>query len=859
MATARDTEFALAAVEQRLVSAEEVQECLAEMKRAKSGGASATLHGLLVKKGLVSQRQADDLLHVLAQKQFPKHIGGFEIIEAVGKGGMHTVYRARQVSMDRIVALKILSPKVADNETYVGRLFKEARAVAKLSHPNIIQGIDVGEDSGYYYFAAEFVDGESLADRLNGGQRLGEAEALKIAEQVCLALAHIQQHASMIHGDIKPANIMLTRDGTAKLADLGLARAIGGSERISAGSPHYISPEQARNSPDVDVRSDIYSLGATLFHMITGSPPYTGSDAKAVVREHISAPVPAVRIPGAQPSAGISKLITTMLAKDPAERYQTPDELLDDIRRIRKGLMPANMSISARPTAARLASEPRRSPVPVIALILIVLAGVAGVVALSMRKPQERVVAANDKNDHAAIKDDETAKPPVPNTQGPAARAFASAAAFEKAHPEKLEEIVSRYARVSVRYEDTAWGEKARQQGEVAYTRRQSRAATEFRGLKNKADALAAKERYAEAVAVFGDYPKKLAFGKWPESIKAEQQEHRSEAMRRAKELIEKAGVLAKEQRYDEAKGHLRTVLGFGFEETARQIRTRIAEYDRAVEDARREQAKRVEQEYERLEILVAGRERDRKYDLALRGCESFLEKHKGVPAQQRERLNRDVQELKDEITAARSAWEDVREALREQKGRTARIRVSGILLTGTIRDVTDTAFTIDTNENSMTKQLSEIHSENLLQLAGIAGNGQRAVIRRMRFFLAGGDIRQAEQAVALLNDEALVETWTARIRRRAEIVRALDREREARDKLAELKACVEKEQWKEACTRSFEFRRDYAVTPPRSGRRKTSSHGSLPTSSPACARSFAWNITPRASSSPCSRLSRTF
>ncbi|NQT20515.1 MAG: serine/threonine protein kinase [Planctomycetes bacterium] len=557
METARDKGLAQAAVAQRLVSLEKMQECLDEMKLAEGDGSSATLDELLVKKGLISRRQADGLLEGLARKALPKEIGGFQIIEPVGTGGMHTVYKARQMSMDRIVALKILSPKVAQNNKYVQRLFKEARAVAKLSHPNIIQGIDVGEDLGYFYFAAEFIEGESLGDSLEREHSLGEYNALRIAEQVCLALCHIQQHANMIHGDIKPANIMLTRAGVAKLADLGLARAVGGSEIITAGTPHYISPEQLHNSPDVDIRSDIYSLGATLFHMVTGSPPYLGPNAKAIGLKHISEPIPEVRAPNAQLSLGICRLITKMLAKDPADRHQTPAEVLNDIHRVQQGMMPAGALVFARVDAHRTASRRSVNPVLPIAIVLIVLGGIAAAVAFSNKG---------------------TGPPPPPTSKNVlAAEAYADAVAFEKEHPEALAKVISRYDSVASRYKFTDWGKKAGQRSEEKRTTRQALAETKFLQVKQKADALAAKGRYAEAAAALDEYPRRLRFGEWPDQIRTERRKHRDAARAREEKQLEKAAALADEQHYEEATKVLQPLLESDITDIVRRAEEQIA------------------------------------------------------------------------------------------------------------------------------------------------------------------------------------------------------------------------------------------------------------------------------------------
>ena len=176
----------------------------------------------------------------------PSAIGGFELLATLGKGGMGVVFKARQVSMDRIVALKVLPPNLAKDETYVSRFLREARSAAKLNHPNIVQGIDVGEAGGHYYFAMEFVDGFTVKELIRRQGRIEEKQALNIVGGVARALEHSAKHG-IIHRDIKPDNIMISREGAVKLADLGLARTVEKPDTLTIegtalGTPYYMAP-----------------------------------------------------------------------------------------------------------------------------------------------------------------------------------------------------------------------------------------------------------------------------------------------------------------------------------------------------------------------------------------------------------------------------------------------------------------------------------------------------------------------------------------------------------------------------------------------------------------------------------------
>jgi serine/threonine protein kinase len=205
---------------------------------------------------------------------------------------MGVVYKAKQMSVDRVVAIKILLDTLAQNKEFIKRFEREAKIAARLSHNNIVNAIDAGEVDGHYFFVMEYVEGDTIKDYLDKNQTFDEKEALRIVLAVAEALTHAHSRG-LIHRDIKPENIILTRDGGVKLADLGLARITddekwGLSEAgMAIGTPYYISPEQVRGQTNIDIRADIYSLGATLYHMVTGRVPYGGETPSDVMRKHV--------------------------------------------------------------------------------------------------------------------------------------------------------------------------------------------------------------------------------------------------------------------------------------------------------------------------------------------------------------------------------------------------------------------------------------------------------------------------------------------------------------------------------------------------------------------------------------------
>ncbi|MEP6672748.1 MAG: protein kinase [Chthoniobacter sp.] len=265
-------------------------------------------------------------------------LGEFEILEALGHGGMGAVYKARQLSLKRLVALKTLQPAVADNEAYIARFRQEAIAAAALNHPNLVQVYSAGESDGLHWFSMEYVEGESARGRLKREGRIEPREAITIAICVATALQYGWRKASLIHRDIKPDNIFLSRDGEVKLGDLGLAKSGAETKGLTAtgnsmGTPYYISPEQARDSKSVDFRADIYSLGCTLFHLVSGSPPFDGSSAAAIMLKHITEPTPSLPAVWPQCPPRLGEVVGKMMQKDAGARQQDYETLITDLRR----------------------------------------------------------------------------------------------------------------------------------------------------------------------------------------------------------------------------------------------------------------------------------------------------------------------------------------------------------------------------------------------------------------------------------------------------------------------------------------------------------------------------------------------
>ncbi len=430
-----------------------------------------------------------------------RKLGGYGLISKLGQGGMGAVYKAHQESMDRTVAIKVLPRDLAKNQDFIGRFLREAKAAGRLSHPNIVRGIDAGFADGYYYFAMEYVEGSSLGQRLGEEDALAEGEVVDIGRQMADALEHAHAEG-IVHRDVKPENILLTPEGQAKLCDLGLARSTGGEDlRVTqagqaVGTPYYISPEQVRGE-EPDARADIYSLGCTLYHLAGGSPPFTGDNQMAVMQKHLTDTAAPLRqlSPGISPA--LERVVAKMMARDSEDRYQTAAEVAADLHRMAAGGVPSALTAAiaerraagrgrrrgtrdtrapstgvTRPIggaeAAALALDEdtadtralpdaggRRPPWKLIAIagaLLVLVAAVIGVVLLKGDEPPPPVVAPPPIVEPA---EDEDLKK--------LAGEFAGLGAFAEENPKDYAGLIKRYTEFLGRAAGSEYEEKAQQ------------------------------------------------------------------------------------------------------------------------------------------------------------------------------------------------------------------------------------------------------------------------------------------------------------------------------------------------------------------------------------------------------------
>ena len=269
--------------------------------------------------------------------QIGQIFGDFEILECLGQGEAGTMYRARQVSADRIVALKVMHGVPAPAPEAVARFCHDAQVAMALRHPDLVQALATGETDGVHWVALEFVEGTNAQARLKRKGRLALPEVIAIATHVAGALDYGWRKAKLIHGDVEPDTILLSKKSEVKLAGLGFGHGLGDVKPFAAdgapsGAAHYVSPERAEGKKDADFRADIYSLGCTLFHLISGETPYPGDTALAVILHHCTMPVPQLQTVRPECPPEISRMVMKMMHKMPSGRHQDYEELIADLR-----------------------------------------------------------------------------------------------------------------------------------------------------------------------------------------------------------------------------------------------------------------------------------------------------------------------------------------------------------------------------------------------------------------------------------------------------------------------------------------------------------------------------------------------
>jgi len=610
MPTREDVDLARAAIERGLLTVPESIECLKIQRDREAQGQEAPLSRILVETKLLTDEQLASLRQSLARAAALRHIGHYEILAKLGAGGMGTVYKARDTKADRVVALKVLSPGHASNREYIERFLREATASGRLSHPNIVQGYDAGEANGQYYFAMEFVDGSTVGDMLKEVKAIPEQQALDIGIQIAKALQHAEENY-IVHRDVKPDNIMITEDGMAKLADLGLARLTTGdhtrTEHKSFGTVYYASPEQCEGDEEVDTKSDMYAFGATLFHMLAGRVVFEDESPEAIMSKHVQEKPPYLKDLNVQISHGASKITRKLLAKFKRDRYPQMADVVMDLTLVRMGRSPKLGKRSRYDSGEyryRSSTGSWRTKRPrkwkrigqISACVVVGLAILTGgyVAAQWLRSGPAPAIAKKER---------EQAQPEPP--EAPKARSEERVLldnALEQGRNLTTRKFLGKMRALAAQLKDEALRAEAKAKGKELLGKLTEEARPDFTKCRSDALDLQDEHRYQAALKRLQEFPTEykdttFATEKLPEL--------RDQIIGKAKEefnaIKRKADLLARQHKYEEARDAYEPVLSaFGlprWEKEARAARTDLEKrkraYDKKLADEREKERQR--------------------------------------------------------------------------------------------------------------------------------------------------------------------------------------------------------------------------------------------------------------------------
>ena len=748
-----------------------------EVATRHDGKSRRLLQDIVVEERWMTRQQIEEIQKQMADGSVKTgEIIGYRILAKIGHGGMGTIYKAERRETGEIVALKVLPRRMAQKKDFVERFLRESRAAAKLRSDYIVRAVDVGFSGGYYYFAMEYVEGESVDTTLSIDGTMDEPKALHIVRSIALALCDAEK-AGLVHRDIKPGNIIVRPDGAAKLTDFGLARDVNDDSvtqaGVTLGTPNYMSPEQAMAMRSLDTRSDIYSLGVTFYHMITGAVPFSGDTSLLTMLKHLNEkPVtPVIRRPDI--SQGCNDVILKMLAKDRNQRYRTARDLVEDLDLVIAGEPPVHAE-STRPEtrqdpsngAGSFAREVRRN-----SRVRWIKAGTAALLLAIAGLLLHFFVFSGGRDSSREGADAEADKP--------ARAALANAEAFARQNPSQLARILERYDAVQKEHKTTpAVSDEARLL--AAKARRDLNAAVEsaFQEYNTTAAELARQDRFGEAMAVYDRFPTELRADAVAESIRQARQRLERLARARLNELKVRAEAFLANGEPDAARAAIDSARNFGLpdiEAEARQMLARIsAEESAAGSEGERRIAERVLAATE----LVRRHVHSGRFDLAT------------------EELARQADQADDE--AVRKVLAENRLVLADAAGAwDAVMRGLAALAPGSAVSVgkTTTQFMgYDAGKNLVSLRTVRGETETmapgllparaLKQLAEKSGGPVKAA-DLAALFLARGDVAQAAAEIVRAGTEGTVQEVLGRCERQLKMLRAGRDEVEAQNLLA--------------------------------------------------------------------------
>ncbi|MDP6118755.1 MAG: protein kinase [Planctomycetota bacterium] len=660
-----------------------------------------------------------------------KKLAHYLVIDRLGQGGMGIVYQATDTKLDRPVALKILASKYADNERYVGRFLREGQTAAAMNHPNIVAAYDVGKEGNYYYFAMEHVEGVNLQKRVKEEGKFTEKESIDLVLQVAGALQHAARK-SIIHRDIKPENVMVTNDGLVKLLDLGLAKATDNDDATLTqagrfiGTPQYSSPEQVMGDLSIDGRTDIYSLGIMLFRFATGTLPFKGETAAVIAECHLKEPMPDPHERNPELSAGICDVIRKMTEKEPAARYQTPDELIEDLKLVRKGEPPihAKASASIDLSTARSAStgdsysdlvRKKASSSLMLVAASLVVGGLLLLAYFASKKPEEpelpEVVASVSTSSTTT-----TTSIPVSVELTPdeiAREQFDSVVRHIREHPAEFAKNLRKLEEAGLLLQGTRYSKKAEDQAASIQTAFDKRV--------NRAQKILSDN--VQRLIALGDFSKALKALEVSEGLSPDVQARiRSETLPELRQTIETEAKTKSEALFAEARNHsfagdfqraeelLQKVEGFGLP----KLQAAVGDMRDQLMQQKEQNAIRKEQGRGRLEQLMSD-------IIRLGQAKDFSTAEKRIStalidpllAEGVDEINR----LKETVSAAAQIFQAAGEGLRKQLGKNIILKgKSGVLLS-----VKEGEIVLDIGKGKIRSKLADMSHLQLSSYARIS------------------------------------------------------------------------------------------------------------------------------------------
>ena len=570
----------------------------------------------------VKCRKCGAMLVVGRRSLVGRTIAGYHILEKIGQGGMGAVYLAEQVRLKRKVAFKALKGARSQDKGALEGLRREAISAAQLSHVNIVQVYDISVADGVAFIAMEYVDGVTVHDMLAEQGKFSAEETITIARQVLLALQRAHKQG-IVHLDIKPGNIMVDREGVTKLTDFGLARMMTaeppeGERRY--GTISYMPPEQAR-SADVDLRADLYALGATMYQMLTGRPPYRGENPRATLKMVLESPTPDPCEANPEVPDALGALVWRLMAKDRDERPQNAREALDELDWIESELRGDGTlgGVRDKTSRGRWKNVAAAFRVSVVLLALVLAVGLWAYKDSLFGKPALRPEPSDAKRQE----DERMAR---------LKEMFDVAARYEKENPGRFEQIIRNYQNVAAETVGTRYQIESQTRIAVARERRRKRADALLKRLRQEAMTLCDKLDYVAAAAALDKWPERFDAPAFARRLTVARQEIARRAKSDLQRLLDAAGSAIEDGEFAKARTCLRklrsarTADGESLSRSVAEAESRLKQGERAAEQkwarSARSQYPRIREEaealaakrqYRKAEALLARRARDRR------------------------------------------------------------------------------------------------------------------------------------------------------------------------------------------------------------------------------------------------------